>query len=121
MYATRREKKVEFPCSRKNVADSSGSPAQDPSLHRPNGNLPLCQERRVGGHFHGDSVSFAALLENFYTNCSKTFDVNSARNSHCHYSSIHFRIKLTSCKQKPYYRSLFRSGRIPIWHDLTFD
>ncbi|GFX12023.1 transposable element Tcb2 transposase [Trichonephila clavipes] len=35
--------------------------------------------RRVDGHCHGDPILFAALLENFYPNCSKTFDLNRAR------------------------------------------
>ncbi|GFS48005.1 uncharacterized protein TNCV_3599491 [Trichonephila clavipes] len=67
--------------------------------------------RHVGGHCHGDPMSFVALLENLYTNCSKTFD-ETVLAIDCLYSSIDIHIKLSSCSQKPYYHTLFQSGRI---------
>ncbi|GFV65826.1 hypothetical protein TNCV_1255801, partial [Trichonephila clavipes] len=34
--------------------------------------------RRVSRHCPGDSISFAALLGNFYTNCSQKFNLKSS-------------------------------------------
>ncbi|GFS92398.1 hypothetical protein TNCV_1204681 [Trichonephila clavipes] len=59
---------------------------------------------------------------------SKTFTPTVRRRStqtvlyiDCHYSSIHDCIKTNYCSQKPYYNMIFRSGRIHVLHDLTFD
>ncbi|GFX72608.1 hypothetical protein TNCV_4062041 [Trichonephila clavipes] len=41
-------------------------------------NVVQSMERKADIMDHGDPKSFAALLENFHTNCSKTFDLNSA-------------------------------------------
>ncbi|GFU89109.1 hypothetical protein TNCV_2895571 [Trichonephila clavipes] len=66
-------------------------------------------------HCHCAPISFAALLENFYSNCSKMFAID------CHYPSIDVRIKLTSYNHQLYYPTLFRSGRILIRHDFVTD
>ncbi|GFW02116.1 transposable element Tcb2 transposase [Trichonephila clavipes] len=77
--------------------------------------LPLLHWKREGGYCHGDPTSFAALLENFYTNCSKKLALRVFAID-CHYTSIDICIKLTSCNQKSCYFLLFRSGLILIWH-----
>ena len=65
-------------------------------------------------------ISFAALHENLYTNCSQSFDLNSARHrlppfaDRCpHYAHLP--------QSEPYYYALFRSGSIHVWHDFAFD
>ncbi|GFU06598.1 hypothetical protein TNCV_1032031 [Trichonephila clavipes] len=56
-------------------------------------------------------MSLVALLENVYTNCSKTSYLNGAVHKRL-YLSIDVHIELTSCNEKPYYCTLFLSGRI---------